>query len=105
MEPWREGSPQIVPLDGGEKFDEHLLGDVLGQVVVARDSVSGPEYCLVMELKENPQGIRLLGLTLTNSLCSCNVPPFARSGPYFPYSIYSFRRGERFILQNESGRG
>ena len=36
VEPRSEGTPRVVPLDGGEEFDEHLLGNVLGQVVVAR---------------------------------------------------------------------
>ncbi len=107
IEPGREGTRRVVPLDGSEKLDKHILGNVLGQVVVARYAVSRSEDCLVMELKENPQALVISSLTLANCLLLLQCPSLCQGRPiltYRTYSIYSFCRGKWFILRNESGR-
>ena len=76
IEPGREGTRRVVPLDGSEKLDKHILSNVLGQVVVARYALSSSEDCLVMELKENPQALLLSSLTLSNSLLLLQCPPY-----------------------------
>ena len=68
MEPRREGTPRVVPLDSGEKLNEYPLGNVFGHVVVVRYPVSRPEDRLVVQFKENPQGLLISSLTLANCL-------------------------------------
>ncbi len=64
---WK-GPLLVEALDGGEELNRYLLVNILGQVVVPHYAVSSPKYCLVMELIEHPQGLRLPSLTFANSL-------------------------------------
>ena len=58
----------VEALDGGEEFDEHLLGNVLGQVLVTGNSVSHPEDGLIVRFIEHSQCLQVPGMALANSL-------------------------------------
>jgi len=46
---------EVVALDSGDQFDEHILGNVLGIFLVVRDTIGGLEDGLVVHLVEHPQ--------------------------------------------------
>ena len=79
MELREEETPQVEALDGGVEFDEHLLGNVLGLVVITRDAVSCPENRLLLQFKESPQGLHLPSLTPANSILFLLSPSHYRS--------------------------
>ncbi len=76
VEPRREGTVQVVFLNGREEFNKYLLGNVLGQVVIVRNSVGRTADRLVVELIENPEGLLLSSLTLSNSLLLLQCPSY-----------------------------